>query len=231
MKQIERETIEQSDGTQGRPALVVVDGKVYDVSRSELWKGGIHFNTHTSGQDLSEAIKAAPHGSEVLERVECIGDFAEPSQAVTAEQFNVPPKSIAMLLAKHPHPMSVHFPIALSITAAFFTFLALIFGNQTMETVASYNLVLATLAAPASICTGLLSWYYNYGGIWTSIYRTKASLSGLLLALQLCALAIHFLGLHSSGAVGYWVYNIVVLALAPTVMAIGYFGGKITFPS
>jgi len=49
------------------------DGKVYDVSASKMWKTGLHMKRHQSGADLTEEIKGAPHGTEVLERVPQVG--------------------------------------------------------------------------------------------------------------------------------------------------------------
>ena len=63
------------DGTDGRPALIACDGKVYDVSASGRWKDGRHFGKHQAGMDLTAALAGAPHGPEVLEKVVCRGDL------------------------------------------------------------------------------------------------------------------------------------------------------------
>jgi len=60
------DTLLSFDGRDGRRTLAAVDGKVYDLSASRLWKGGKHMR-HLAGMDLSEAIKQAPHGPEKLE--------------------------------------------------------------------------------------------------------------------------------------------------------------------
>lgn len=57
------------DGQDSRSAYVVVDGKVYDVSESRLWKGGVHMKRHRAGEEMSAAIADAPHGKEVMQRV------------------------------------------------------------------------------------------------------------------------------------------------------------------
>ena len=54
------------DGKDGRKALVAVEGTVYDVTGSRLWKNGKH-TRHLSGDDMTEMIKQAPHGPEKLE--------------------------------------------------------------------------------------------------------------------------------------------------------------------
>jgi len=66
------QTLKKFDGKDGRPAYIAHAGKVYDVSGLEKWKGGVHFQHH-SGEDLTEAIKMAPHGVEKLERLKVAG--------------------------------------------------------------------------------------------------------------------------------------------------------------
>jgi predicted heme/steroid binding protein len=52
-----------------------LQGKVYDVSASFLWKGGQHFVGHAAGSDLTEALGHAPHGKELLERFPVVGNL------------------------------------------------------------------------------------------------------------------------------------------------------------
>jgi len=232
MRSIDGDELEGGDGVEGRPALVAVEGRVYDVSASRMWADGKHMKAHAAGRDLTLELQAAPHGPEVLERVEQVGELAEPGAPARATQFPEPPALLARVLALHPHPVSVHFPIALCTTAALFVLLALIFGIPSLERAALYNLGLGVLAAPAAILTGLLSWRYNYGGVWTPIFRRKTALSVLLLLLAAVALTLRLALPESFGpeAPLHWVYAVLVLAHAPTVAAIGFLGGNITFP-
>ena len=62
------------DGSSGKPAYIAYQNKIYDVSQSPKWSDGRHFGKHTAGADLTEAIKGAPHGEEVLDRVSFKGD-------------------------------------------------------------------------------------------------------------------------------------------------------------
>ena len=73
MKEITREQLASFDGNDGRPAYVVVNGVVYDVTDSKLWKGGQHMRRHGAGHDLSAEILLAPHGESVLEKVSRVG--------------------------------------------------------------------------------------------------------------------------------------------------------------
>ena len=61
------------DGKGGNPAYVAYEGKVYDVSNSFLWKEGVHQVTHKAGEDLTEAMKDAPHGADLFERFPVVG--------------------------------------------------------------------------------------------------------------------------------------------------------------
>lgn len=70
------EELKEFNGKNGKPAYIAVDGVIYDVTESPLWKGGMH-NGFEAGQDLTEALKGAPHGAEKLENVVEIGKVKE----------------------------------------------------------------------------------------------------------------------------------------------------------
>ena len=55
------EELQRFDGKEGRPAFVAYNGKIYDVTRSKLWKDGSHARKHHAGSDLTDALKTAPH--------------------------------------------------------------------------------------------------------------------------------------------------------------------------
>jgi len=73
MKQFGLEEIARNDGKDGRPAYIVYQDKVYDVSESFLWKKGRHQVLHQAGKDLTGMLKNAPHGKDLLSRVPLIG--------------------------------------------------------------------------------------------------------------------------------------------------------------
>ncbi len=64
------------DGQNGNKAYVAVDGIVYDVTDVEAWKGGEH-QGNKAGQDLTEAIKKAPHGVDPLEGAKEVGKLTK----------------------------------------------------------------------------------------------------------------------------------------------------------
>ena len=72
------EEISEFDGQDGRPAYVVVDGLVYDVTDSNMWRGGMHQGQFQAGQDLTDEIQnQSPHGTGVLNRMEVVGRIAD----------------------------------------------------------------------------------------------------------------------------------------------------------
>lgn len=235
MERMEKEELDKHDGIEGKKAYVAFEGKIYDVTASKLWRNGKHFKTHLAGRDLTSAMKAAPHGAEVFERFQSVAEVAqEPERPKSKTAMKTPSRIVELVLGQHPHPITVHFPIALCIAASAFTFLSLVTPLPHMSEASFYNIILAALATPVSIVTGVLSWYYNYSGIWTHIYRMKTYLSIILVFLLATAFFTLFIGLEgvlAGDGVWYWAYTLAVLALAPTVVGLGYYGGKITFPT
>lgn len=61
------------DGKEGRPAWFAYQGKIYDATTSRLWKQGVHMGRHNAGEDLTEALKLAPHGSEKVAMMPEVG--------------------------------------------------------------------------------------------------------------------------------------------------------------
>ena len=56
-----------------RWALMAYDGNIYDVTGRNLWRNGVHPGGHPAGEDLTAAMKKAPHGEEVLQKVPLVG--------------------------------------------------------------------------------------------------------------------------------------------------------------
>jgi predicted heme/steroid binding protein len=76
MRIFTKEELKKYDGSKSI-AYVAYHGKVYDVSRSFLWKSGVHQVTHRAGYDLTEALEEAPHGSEMLDKFPVVGELVD----------------------------------------------------------------------------------------------------------------------------------------------------------
>jgi predicted heme/steroid binding protein len=72
MRVFTREGLKKYDGSNA-VAYVAYAGKVYDVSRSFHWRKGIHQVSHYAGCDLTDALKQAPHGADMLEKFPIVG--------------------------------------------------------------------------------------------------------------------------------------------------------------
>jgi len=58
---------------QDKPEVwVAYEGKIYDVSKSRLWRNGKHYE-HWAGQDLTTELANAPHSEKVFDKFEIIG--------------------------------------------------------------------------------------------------------------------------------------------------------------
>ena len=72
LKKFSLNELSQFDGKNGKAAYIGYSGKVYDVTDSIEWAEGDHLG-HTAGQDLTDSMQIAPHGSEILERMKVVG--------------------------------------------------------------------------------------------------------------------------------------------------------------
>lgn len=233
--EIDRETLSQHDGKEGRPAFVAVEGKVYEVTGNRLWKNGAHMNRHQAGLDLTEAIAASPHGKDVLVKIQEKGTLAKEK---TAKPPFIPEWMAQFLEAypffkRHPHPMVVHFPMAFFITAPLFlAWYYLISPAQGLLDAVFYLYVLGTISLPAAIGTGLLAWFVNYLGKANPLIVRKAVFSFILLFSDLiimAALIVRPTILQNPTGLEWTIPVLIFLGL-PLVSIIGEHGGKLVFP-
>ncbi len=67
-----------SDGKEGRPAYLAFKGVVYDMTKSRLWKNGLHAAKHAAGRDLTDFLKNAPHGEDKILAMPVVGKLLAP---------------------------------------------------------------------------------------------------------------------------------------------------------
>lgn len=228
-KEITREELAQNSGTGETPSYVAVDGTVYDVSGSPMWKTGAHMNRHQAGTDLSLEIESAPHGKEVFEKstVRRVGVLrAEPTHDVRIPEFLATLLDRFPLLHRHPHPMVVHFPMAYPVAASLFTLIHLlgIWKTVPLETYAFAMLVLGTIFTPIGLATGFFTWWLNYQARMVHHVKCKIVCSFILLAVHVVCLVLK---LTVGASV---IYTILMLWLLPNALLLGYHGGQLTFP-
>jgi predicted heme/steroid binding protein/uncharacterized membrane protein len=232
-KKFSLEDIKACDGANGKPAYIVYQNRVIDVSASQHWHDGHHMGTHQAGHDLTREIEAAPHNTEVLDRFPEVGSLRQ----TEAEGDHIPAFLSRLfhsvpLLRRHPHPMLVHFPIVFLIATAGFTLLYLLTGNRSFEITGWYCLWGGVLFAVPSIATGLLTWWLNYDAEFLRQVIIKLILSPLMLLLGTATLIWRYL---DPEILVFWqpasyLYLGCILALAALVSAIGWYGGTLSFP-
>lgn len=73
MRTFTKEELGHYNGENGSPAYIACKGKVCDVTGCFLWQRGKHQALHEAGMDLTDALAAAPHGEDLLERAVLVG--------------------------------------------------------------------------------------------------------------------------------------------------------------
>jgi predicted heme/steroid binding protein/uncharacterized membrane protein len=235
MQEFEIAELEKYDGNDGRPVYVAYKGKVYDISNSKLWRNGLHMKRHQAGQDMTTAIQGAPHEPDLLEKFPQVGTLKKDMVEVAELEI---PRPLSWLLEKvpmlrrHPHPMTVHFPIVFSFTTTIFNLLYLITGVKSLEITALHSLAAGILFTVVAIATGLYTWWLNYLAKPLRAVNIKITFALILLAFQIIAIIWRLkvpMVMDSLQGVNI-VYLLLVLSLFPVVVVIGWFGAHLTFP-
>jgi predicted heme/steroid binding protein/uncharacterized membrane protein len=235
MQEFDIAELENYDGNNGKPVYVAYKGKVYDISDSKLWRNGLHMKRHHAGQDMTADIQGAPHEPDVLERFPQVGTLKKESAEVAEIEI---PRSLAWLLEKvpmlrrHPHPMTVHFPIVFSFSTTIFNILYLITGIKSLETTALHSLGAGILFTVVAIFTGLYTWWLNYMAKPMTAAKVKIPLSLTLLVIQIIVFIwrMNVPQIMDSIRGVNVIYLLLVVSLFPIVVVIGWFGAHLTFP-
>lgn len=233
MKEFDLEALAEFDGKDGKPIYIVREGKAYDVTESKLWKNGVHMRRHNAGKDLTTDFQAAPHGVEVLERYPQVGVIKKKDAA--ERKMN---EGLARLLdrfpilTRHPHPMTVHFPIVFMFATTVFNILYLITGVKSLETTALHCVGAGILFIPIVMLTGLFTWWLNYMAKPIKPVEVKiwVSLTMWVTAMIIFVWRIVAPDILESFSAASIVYFALILSLSPMVSVIGWFGAKLTFP-
>ncbi|UCF93279.1 MAG: hypothetical protein JSW39_03720 [Desulfobacterales bacterium] len=232
MKEFDADELAKFNGENGAASYIAHEGKVYDVSQSKLWRQGLHMKRHPAGRDLTTDIQAAPHEADVLQRYPQVGILKK--EKVEREL----PQGLSWLLARypmlrrHPHPMTVHFPIVFMFSTTVFNLLYLISGVKSFETTALHCLGGGILFSGVAITTGLYTWWLNYLAKPLRPVRIKIPLSILMLVT---AIVIFLWRLTVPEVLDRVqgpsiIYLLLVVSLSLMVTIIGWNGAAMTFP-
>jgi uncharacterized membrane protein len=187
---------------------------------------------HHAGRDLTTDIQAAPHGTEVLERYPQVGVVKKSESS----EIKIPAALSWLLsrfpmLRRHPHPMTVHFPIVFMFSTTIFNLLYLVTGIRSFELTALHCLGAGILFTLITILTGLYTWWLNYLSKPARAVVIKKRLSPILLIGAIIAFVWRLqvpdilTNLEGTG----FIYLLLVLSFLPMVTVIGWFGAQLTF--
>lgn len=229
------EELKSFDGKNGNPAYIAYNGIVYDVTDSPLWKNGLHLRRHQAGTDLTSVLKDAPHGQEVFEHIPKIGFFI--TSLEKEKNGKNSDKSSTIIRFRqwnktfHPHPISVHFPIALHYFSAFFNMMFLFDPKSEYDFATYSSFVAATVMGGIALLAGIFSWWVKYALERSRVFMIK--LVGALMTLGLGLIPIMLkienpFVAYSHDIDGY-IYHFIIFFTALSVSIVGYYGGKITW--
>ena len=234
MLEYDAKEIEQFNGKDGKPTYVAVEGKIYDLSASQLWKNGEHMNRHHAGKDLSGDLETAPHDAEVLEKYKQVGVLKHREEKQTLPV----PNWIANILQKypflnrHPHPMVVHFSMVYFITASMFLIWYYL-ANPSEFFLKSifYMHILGIISLPFASVTGWISWKVNYLGKPIGYIIRKIVLTAIVFIFSLIVLIslIYRPDILVSPHGIEMVIPILIFSYLPIVGLIGHHGGQLVY--
>ena len=135
-------------------------------------------------------------------------------------------------LQRHPHPMTIHFPIVFFLSAVFFNILYLFYCADSFKSTALYCLTGGLLFTPVAMLTGLFTWWLNYLARPMRAVTLKIILSALLLVTATGALLWRIFSpdILETRGIARFLYLMLVLSFVPLVSYIGWLGATLTFP-
>jgi predicted heme/steroid binding protein/uncharacterized membrane protein len=233
MKTFTPEELAAFNGQDGKPIYIAHKGKVYDVTGSGMWRGGRHMKRHSAGEDLTTDIQAAPHQADVLERYSQVGVLDN-----EASQERSSAGGLGWLLdanpffRRHPHPMTVHFPIAFMLANPAFNLLYWLTGYRAFETTAYHCLGGGLLFIFVAVATGYVTWWYNYMAKMMKPVAIKLVLTAVTVII---AVACFIWRWHAPDVMvdlqgSRYLYFLGSLSFIPLIGIIGWYGAGMTFP-
>ena len=229
-----RNQLKQYNGQNGMKAYVGYKGKVYDVTKSPFWKEGEHEGVHSAGADLTPMMIGAPHGDEVFNTFQVVAMLEEEKADKQNKASSLGPLKARLQYwykKYHPHPMTVHFPIALHIFSSGLDLLFIASPKAAYAVGVFYTFFVATVMGFVAMIPGLLSWWINYDLSTRRPFVVKLIVATLTLLHGVVGITLYL----ENPAIVYDVsvegvsYHAIVLSTGMTVVILGYYGGKITW--
>lgn len=221
-KRLTLKELSEFNGQGGKPIYTAFAGKIYDVSRSPLWKNGRHSGRHLAGEDLTERMVNSPHDASMLEKFPVVGELVPESSRS---------RLVESLQKLHPHPIIVHFSEALPILAAFLAFLFIVIGDAFFENASFLMILLSGFSAFGCMATGLFSWMVGYERRLTRVFIRKILLS-IILTIMISIL-LFWRTLDPDVLTGFGdlsgLYIAVLFGTVPVATLLGHYGGKIVY--
>ncbi len=228
MQQFSEEELRKYNGQDGMPAYIAYKGQVYDVTSSKFWQNGSHFKKHFAGSDLTAELANAPHSDEVFENFPCVGAFAVISH--TADETKKE-RYRRWYAAYHPHPMVIHFPIALHYFSAGADVLFLANPSAEYEAAVFLSFLIATVMGLAALITGILSWWINYDLVKSKPFMIKLYGASFTLIIGLVPIAQKMMNqdVPFSRGIDGFIYHSIIFLTVISITIVAYYGGKITW--
>jgi len=158
-------------------------------------------------------------------------------KAEAAVERRVPASLEALLkhfpfLRRHPHPMTVHFPIVFMFSTTMFSLLYLVTNEKAFDSTAFHCLGAGVFFNVVAIATGFYTWWLNYMAKPLKPVKIKIPLTLAMLAtstvLFIWRLRVPDI-LDSLSGAGL-LYILLVLSLSVMVTVVGWNGASMTFP-
>jgi predicted heme/steroid binding protein/uncharacterized membrane protein len=226
------EELRRNDGREGRPAYIAYKGLIYDVTGNPNWEEGEHMGRLQAGRDLTPFLKEAPHGEEVFESLPVVGELESRTEESTPPAQAAKHSDLKTWYRKyHPHPMTVHFPIALHFFAAGMDLFFLFDPTGAYEIAVFYSFFAATVMGAVAMLPGLLSWGINYDFSKATAFLVKLYVSVFSVIIGAVAIYIRMeypTIAYDNGFLSCF-YHGTVFGTVVCVIILGYYGGKISW--
>jgi 2-oxoglutarate ferredoxin oxidoreductase subunit alpha len=220
------------NGKNGNRAYVAFRGVIYDVTESVLWKNGEHEEMHFAGTDLTEAMADAPHSDEVFSDFPVVGrlEAATPDRP-KAQDISDKERKRLWYRRYHPHPYTVHFPIALHFFAAGLDIAFFVNPKDAYELGVFYAFFTATVMGAVAMVPGIFSWWVNYDfkPVRALVIKLYVAVITLFIGVAGLWLRISDSDIAYGSSIGSLYYHFAVLVTVPTVVILAYYGGKLTW--